>query len=621
MRPHSETRSAFRWLPVALPSKIRARLRALAVVGFILTVHSSASLADPIPRDVQPPEPQRVAIIIGNGAYAIEDARLPNVDASDVPLVRKLFRDELHFDVVEEMSFADLADFDAKIRVIREKVKPDALVAIYYSGHGFSQNRRTYMVGLDFPDNVPLADVPDFAVPIESLPNIFWRAGAAFVLVVFDGCRTIAFDGLEGQGGVTPVKNPEMDELAQQYVVLFADAQATPVAAGLTPETPSPFTTLFDRHVQAARESQVLDMFKDLSFRAARATRPTRPTFAPSIVFTSLYLQKPVSIREQEQSTWMANMGTSDRTTIEKYYYYNRLSAWAPEARQWLEADRATPVASNWTATNAESISAAWIAKSAGASVAVRRVGVPFGFERTLSDLPPEDAARLSELALLPSGIRRNTTSGAQAIGEGQRAFDLFVLDKFGASAVVLGPDLSVRSAPTATADVVLPQLPSEARVDIAGVVQNNFGDWAQVTYRGAGDSAPVVGYTEIPRSELAKPLELGSAFDEIAVLPKPDYPALVEDSVLEPAIERLRAEGKILVWLYEEGAIDAPADAPQELRDLKEWELRSRFAAVAAFFEQRGISVAKRTSFKIVTDPAEGARGQVIVRIFARAG
>jgi hypothetical protein len=154
------------------------------------------SLACLLPALAQAPGDLRVALVIGNGAYA-GSAALPN-PANDAKAMGETLRG-LGFTVVEARD-ASRAQMSEAIGKVRDSLRGKQGVGmLYYAGHGLQVDWRNYMVPVDAKITKP-ADVLEQTVELGQVIEAFKAAGNRMNIVVLDACRDNPFAGSSAKG-------------------------------------------------------------------------------------------------------------------------------------------------------------------------------------------------------------------------------------------------------------------------------------------------------------------------------------------------------------------------------------------------------------------------------------
>lgn len=156
-----------------------------------------------VPVQAQAPLDIRVALVIGNSAYA--GAPLLN-PANDARAMGDTLRG-LGFTVVE-LRDARKEEMNAAIVKVRESLKGKQGVGmLYYAGHGLQLDWRNYMV----PVNANLSkasDVVEQTIDISSVIDAFKTAGNRMNILVLDACRDNPFAGTATGKGLAQLDAP-----------------------------------------------------------------------------------------------------------------------------------------------------------------------------------------------------------------------------------------------------------------------------------------------------------------------------------------------------------------------------------------------------------------------------
>ena len=127
----------------------------------------------------------RIALVIGNGHYPDAAAPMsqPINDARE--LSSALRRDGFDVDVVEDASKDDMARAVARLK---DRIKPDSVVMLFFGGYGVQVGRESYMLPVDAAIWKE-SDVRREGVSVESVLADLKEQGARVKLVVVDASR------------------------------------------------------------------------------------------------------------------------------------------------------------------------------------------------------------------------------------------------------------------------------------------------------------------------------------------------------------------------------------------------------------------------------------------------
>lgn len=146
-------------------------------------------------RDLKLEGAQKLALVVGNGAYPKWPLRNPANDARAVAqaLTSVGFSTTSAIDVT-------LQNLDRTISAFVAKVKQGDTVAFYYAGHGIQLEGENYLVPIDF-DAKDEADAKYAAYAASRVQERIEKAGARVTLVVLDACRNNPFAATRSTSG------------------------------------------------------------------------------------------------------------------------------------------------------------------------------------------------------------------------------------------------------------------------------------------------------------------------------------------------------------------------------------------------------------------------------------
>jgi hypothetical protein len=156
------------------------------------------------PSQAQAPGDLRIALVIGNAAYAGK-AALVN-PGNDAQAMSETLRG-LGFTVVEvrDGSKAQMQEAIAKVKASLQGKQ--AIGMLYYAGHGLQVDWRNYMVPIDAKMS-KASEVPEQTVELGQVIDAFKAAGNRMNIVVLDACRDNPFEGTSSAKGLAQLDAP-----------------------------------------------------------------------------------------------------------------------------------------------------------------------------------------------------------------------------------------------------------------------------------------------------------------------------------------------------------------------------------------------------------------------------
>jgi len=137
----------------------------------------------------QAPSDMRVALVIGNAAYA-GNAALNN-PGNDAKAMAETLR-KLGFAVIE-LRDGNKRQMAAAIQQVRERLQgKQGIGMLYYAGHGLQLDWHNYMVPVD-AELRTTGDVPTQTVDVNAVIEAFKTAGNRMNILVLDACRDSPF--------------------------------------------------------------------------------------------------------------------------------------------------------------------------------------------------------------------------------------------------------------------------------------------------------------------------------------------------------------------------------------------------------------------------------------------
>ena len=234
---------------------------------------------------------KRVALVIGNGAYAYK-AGLPNPphDAADVAAALK----RSNFEVISGTDLSQAEMQDAAIRFARAARNADVAL-FYYSGHAMQFNGVNYLMPVD----AKLDDEADLKrfTRVDDIMNDLQQAKNLRILVL-DSCRDNPLaESLKRSIGADPRRRRSAQGLSKIEAPLGTIVSFS-TQAGQTADDGngrnSPYTAAFLKHIEDPHE--IGDVFREIGSDVYDTSGKSQlPELSLSII-GKFYLNGPVSI-------------------------------------------------------------------------------------------------------------------------------------------------------------------------------------------------------------------------------------------------------------------------------------------------------------------------------------
>ena len=126
---------------------------------------------------------QRIALVIGNGAYTSSPLKNPVNDAKDV--AKKLRG--LGFNVIERNNL-QIKQIGSTLREFRSKLAPGAVALVFYAGHGLQIKGDNNLPAVDADINSE-EDVPNQSLAVKQIMDVLDESKTRLNLVFLDACR------------------------------------------------------------------------------------------------------------------------------------------------------------------------------------------------------------------------------------------------------------------------------------------------------------------------------------------------------------------------------------------------------------------------------------------------
>ena len=126
---------------------------------------------------------QRVALVIGNGAYKASPLKNPVNDARDMAAKLR----SLGFVVIERSNLG-MKQIGSTLREFRSKLTPGSVALVFYAGHGLQIKGENFLPAVDAEIGGE-EDVPNQSMSMRQIMNVLSDAKTRLNLVFLDACR------------------------------------------------------------------------------------------------------------------------------------------------------------------------------------------------------------------------------------------------------------------------------------------------------------------------------------------------------------------------------------------------------------------------------------------------
>ena len=149
----------------------------------------------------------RIALVIGNGHYPDAAAPLGQPINDARAMTAALRRDGFEVDVVED---ATRDDMSRAVERLKNRIKPDSVVMLYFGGFGVQVGRQSYMLPVDAAIWKE-GDIRRDGTSVEAILDVMKERGAQAKLVVLDASRRNPYERrFRGYSrGLAPIAVPE----------------------------------------------------------------------------------------------------------------------------------------------------------------------------------------------------------------------------------------------------------------------------------------------------------------------------------------------------------------------------------------------------------------------------
>lgn len=249
----------------------RVHLLGLLLVGFVLGAAPLQGASATV---------RRVALVIGIADYQ-QLPRLRN-PVRDARLLDEVFRQSLHFDVVDRLENPDRDTMARAIAEFSEKAQGADVAVIYYSGHGVQNGqRRNYLIPRDRSAGSD-AELKAGAIAADDLVEAV--SGAQIKLIILDACRDSPNGKKGGSKGLA-----RMSGEGESLLIAYATEEGKTAEDGTGENSPYA-RALADSLRQTNRP--ILAQF-DAVARAVRASAPGQNPQRYGSLETDVFLVTP----------------------------------------------------------------------------------------------------------------------------------------------------------------------------------------------------------------------------------------------------------------------------------------------------------------------------------------
>ena len=241
----------------------------------------------------QAPVDLRVALVIGNAAYAAAPLANPANDAKAMGEVLK----GMGFTVIEAHD-ASKAQMQAALLQAGAALKGrNGVGMLYYAGHGLQLDWRNYMVPVDARLG-SAAEVPAQTVDVQAVIDAFKLAGNRMNIVVLDACRDNPFPATASAKGLAQMDAPPGTLLA------FATAPGNVAEDGDAASGNGLYTQYLVRELKTPN-AKIEDVFKRVRFQVRKQSQGRQVPWESTSLEDDFYFDPsvhPVKLADAERA-------------------------------------------------------------------------------------------------------------------------------------------------------------------------------------------------------------------------------------------------------------------------------------------------------------------------------
>ena len=244
---------------------------------------------------------QKVALVIGNGAYKGEFLKLKNSknDAYDMKQTLK----KLGFDVFY-LTDGNLQEMDNKVRQFIKELSKGGVGMFYYAGHGIEVDGNNYLIPID-ADIYVKPEVKYNTLAVNEIVGKMEDSNNRLNIVVLDACRNDPFS--RGGGGLAQINS------AKGMYISYATAPGDVASDG------SGRNGLFTKHLikNIAIPNQTLnEVFKQTRMGVYEDSRDKQLPWSNSSVIGDFYFKLEKNQTQNQNSSYNFNNDTKNKYSL-----------------------------------------------------------------------------------------------------------------------------------------------------------------------------------------------------------------------------------------------------------------------------------------------------------------
>jgi raffinose/stachyose/melibiose transport system substrate-binding protein len=242
---------------------------------------------------------ERVALVMGNGAYANVPV-LPNPQNDATAIGERLLA--IGFDV-EVLVNANLGTMRAAIDTFAERARGAETALVFYAGHGLQVEGQNYLLPVDVRLR-ERADLATSGLGVDELFDAFNRAGADTAILILDACRDNPFaDSIGAEQGLTSGMATSRSVATRPnsagIVIAFAAAPGSVASDGT--DGNSPYTTALLKWIDRPG-LEIATMLRRVRGTVLQLTNGTQVPWVEEALVRDVYLNPgPVEVARADE--------------------------------------------------------------------------------------------------------------------------------------------------------------------------------------------------------------------------------------------------------------------------------------------------------------------------------